>query len=156
MTDHVPRKTDGEGGVNGGRAHRGRPDLAAWDHKPGDRTAQQYLSRGTSEAAVLNEVNQPSAYERLSDDAKAALQEWIERELVPANKTAPDCSYVLKHIFARLPGGFYVNNGEFKGAMLVAGYEPLDRTELSWQFSYRLADPHLYERSLRRERGKVT
>lgn len=154
MTDHVDRKADGEDGVNGGCAHRDRLDLTAWDHKPGDLTAQQYLSRGTSEASVLSEVNQPSSYQRLSDDAKAALREWIGRELVPSNEMGEHCSYGLKHIFERL-GGVYVTNGEWKGAMLVAGYEPLDRTELNWQFLYKTTNPELYDKSIGRVGRRV-
>jgi hypothetical protein len=30
---------------------------------------------------------------------------------------------------------FYVTNGEFKGAMLKAGFKVLDKTEMNWHFN---------------------
>jgi len=124
-------------------------DLVAWDHKPGDRDSTWYWLRGTTEEAVLDEANQPSSYEQLTDEEKAALHEWIERELAPSNEVGPHASYSLKHILQRLSGGFYVTNGQFKGGMLVAGYEPLDRCELNWQWHY-ACDPELWNRSVGR------
>ncbi len=41
-----------------------------------------------------------------------------------------------------------MTNGEFKGAMLAAGYEPVDRTELNWKFRFVFADPDLPARSI--------
>ncbi len=149
MQDHTPMETQTENRVKRGIPGPAEPRLGGWDHRPGDRNPQWYQGRGTSEAAVLNKVNQPSSYERLSESEKAALQEWIGRELVPSNTMGEHCSYGLKHIYERL-GGSYVNNGEFKGAMLVAGYEPLDRKELNWQFLYKTRDPALYDKSVGR------
>ena len=119
---------------------------AAWDHRPGDRRAGWYQARGTSEEDLVNEVNQPSTYERLPEEQEAATQEWIARELRPSPTLGPKCSYGLKHVYQRLTG-CYLTNGEFKGAMLVAGYWPIDRTELSWQFGYEFADSHLLDKS---------
>jgi hypothetical protein len=34
-------------------------------------------------------------------------------------------SYALKHYFEVADDGFYITNGQFKGAMLEAGFEPL-------------------------------
>jgi hypothetical protein len=130
---------------DGGRA---AVDLAAWDHKPGDRDSTWYWLRGTSEEAVLSEANQPSSYERLSSEDKATVQRWIEHELTPSDEVGPHASYSLKHILQRLEG-LYVTNGQFKGAMLVAGYEPLDRCELNWQWRY-ACDPELWHRSVGR------
>ena len=142
MTDHTRKKPRRESGVNADI-----PDLTAWDHKPGDRDPRWYLGRGTDEETVLSSVNQPSSYERLADEEKAALGDWIRWELVPSSLTGPHASYSLKHILQRLTG-VYVTNGVFKGAMLAAGFEPVDRHDLNWQFSYRLADPKLRARSI--------
>jgi len=119
---------------------------AAWDHRPGDRGAGWYLQRGTSEEDTLREVNQPSSYERLSEEEKAATREWITRELRSSRAMGPKCSHGLKHVYQRLTGR-YLTNGEFKGAMLACGYQPIDRTEPSWQFGYEFADPHPLDKS---------
>ena len=52
----------------------------------------------------------------------------------------------LKRVYQRLTDR-YLTNGEFKGAMLDAGYRPIDRTEPSWQFGYGLADSHILDKS---------
>ena len=52
-------------------------------------------------------------------------------------------SYGLKHVFGRryrkvLSGTFessYVTNGQFKGAMLKAGFDVKDKTQLNWHFN---------------------
>ena len=41
-------------------------------------------------------------------------------------------SYGIKHDFER--EGFYLTNGQFKGAMLAAGYDPEKANELNWTF----------------------
>jgi len=146
MTDHTQKKADGENGVNSGRTYPARLDLSAWDHRPGDLAPDAYRGRGYREETVLQETNQPSSYEWLSDEEKVALQEWIGRELFPSDEAGPYHSYGLKYIFERLRGGFYVTNGQLKGAMLAAGFEPVDRTELDWAFRYLLSDPQLLDR----------
>lgn len=85
--------------------------------------------------------NQPSAHEELSEDAKEALQAWIAVAVKPAKTVGPSNSYIMKHDFESA-GGFYVTNGQFKGAMLIAGYEPVDRTELNWRFRQRPTNKH--------------
>ncbi|MDP9476457.1 MAG: hypothetical protein M3R38_12375 [Actinomycetota bacterium] len=51
----------------------------------------------------------------------------------PAGKVGPSDSYTMKHDF-ETAGGFYVTNGQFKGAMLAAGYQPAKRGEQNWRF----------------------
>lgn len=41
-------------------------------------------------------------------------------------------SYYLKHRFEDCAAGFYVDNEQFKAAMLAAGFEPLRRDALNW------------------------
>lgn len=79
-------------------------------------------------------VNQSSEYEKLTAEQKAAVQEWIEEHFVESKIPDKKSSYTLKHRFADSPGGFPMTNGQFKGAMLAAGYRPVDRDELNWMF----------------------
>jgi hypothetical protein len=146
----TPKKPHGERGVNRDHVALG---LAAWDHKPGDLDPDMYWGRGYRENTVLSEVNQPSSYERLAEEEKTALQSWIREALAPSNEVGPHGSYSLKHILQRLER-LYVTNGQFKGAMLIAGYEPVDRRELIWQWCY-ACDPELWYRSVGRAGRKV-
>jgi hypothetical protein len=126
--------------------------LSAWDHRSGDRHPDWYRARGTDEEHVLSGVNQPSGYATLTDDQQDEIQEWIARELRPAMAKGPENGLRLREI-CQYTGGFYVNNGQFKGAMLVGGYEPIDRTELNWSWRYEFADPELPAKSLANARA---
>lgn len=110
-----------------------------WDHQPGDFPPYAYLDPKTGEDLRLLDVNQPSEFAKLPEDEKATLRGWIRERLVPTSTPGPHSSYPLKHHFEASDGGFYVTNGQFKGAMLASGFKPLDRTELSWRFGYREA-----------------
>ena len=49
-----------------------------------------------------------------------------------ADRLEPSTSYRLKYEFEA--EGFYVTNGQFKGAMLTIGFVPKDEYTLNWQF----------------------
>lgn len=95
--------------------------------------------------------NSPEEYGALTKLEKAAIQEWIKLAIQPANQYTDRSSYGIKHDFERV--GFYISNGEFKGAMLAAGYTPKDEKALNWVFKVKATCPvkllrkhHLYER----------
>jgi hypothetical protein len=139
--------------IGGPSRQSGGMRLGLWDHKPGDPERYGCRDVTTREDVRLSEVNQPSTYAELPDEEKAVLQEWIRAELAPSSEVGPHASYRLKHILQRLEG-LYVTNGEWKGAMLVAGYQPIDRMELNWQFRF-TCDPELMNRSLGRGAGEA-
>lgn len=140
MTDYT-KKPHRNGGVNGGM-----PDAAAWDHKPGDPARPGWRDPGTHADVRMSEVNQPSSHDGLPEAEEALLREWILRELRPAGVEGRFCTYGLKHICERMTG-CYSTNGAFKGAMLDAGFEPVDRFALTWKFGYAEAEKKLFERS---------
>jgi hypothetical protein len=85
--------------------------------------------------------NDPESFKDLDLRKQGAVLRWIHRTFEPATSTK-SClrnSYGLKHWFGnevhselvgwRNPEGFYITNGQFKGAMIVAGYEPDDLYE---------------------------
>lgn len=85
--------------------------------------------------------NQPQDYEILTPAHKDALRRWIEenfKALKNPPKRGPIDSYTLKHYFEESERGFYISNGQFKGAMLAVGHAPLDETELNWVFRAKL------------------
>jgi hypothetical protein len=83
----------------------------------------------------MHSGDRPEAYARLAPAKRAALLEWIRLVIKPAKTVAPNTSYSIKHDFERV--GFYITNGQFKGAMLAAGYAPVDPNELNWEFRIR-------------------
>ncbi len=79
-------------------------------------------------------IDPPGEYHDLSPDVRAELLLWIRHRLTPTKvKVYPGTSYGLKHLFED-DAGYYVSNGAFKGAMLEAGYEPVDPLERNWRF----------------------
>lgn len=90
-------------------------------------------------AKLLN--NQPEDFNNLSGEQKDQLLEWIKSNLqkiktINKNHT----SYGLKHYFEydKKNGGFYVTNGQFKGAMLECGFIKYEIPEIfgiNWEFN---------------------
>ncbi len=76
--------------------------------------------------------NHPESYEDLTPAQKAVVAQWIEAGL-PAGAG----SYFLKHSFEESQEGFYISNGQMKGAMLAAGFTAVDATAFSWVFRAR-------------------
>lgn len=94
----------------------------------------------TKRRDLAEPANQPEDYENLTREEKLILNYWIQDCLEPYqrktfNPYGPS-SYGLKHRFQYSSQGFYLTNGQFKGAMLAAGFEPHDKTKLNW--TYRL------------------
>ena len=83
-------------------------------------------------------INRPEDYERLTERQKKILSMWIREILEPHRiQTFNDFSlnsYALKHEFQFSGCGFYVTNGQFKGAMLREGFYPKDEAHLNWIF----------------------
>ena len=76
----------------------------------------------------LNQIDSPAEYDELPEERKQFIQAWIRKYLNPINTfNRKHTSYGLKHLIEKAASGNqYFTNGEFKGAMLAAGYEPLD------------------------------
>lgn len=82
------------------------------------------------------ECNNPEEYNRLTAHERTKLQNWINTHIKPyeIKKFNPyQSSYGLKHLF-EYDGGFYLTNGQFKKAMLLAGFEPENYNAKNWVF----------------------
>lgn len=85
--------------------------------------------------------NRPESYEDLSPVQKVTLRRWIDENFTALKsipKSGPVDSYTLKHYFEESDHGFYITNGQFKGAMFAAGHEPEDARVLNWIFRARV------------------
>lgn len=84
---------------------------------------------------MFREYDSPLAFLDLEEHKQLALYEWCNSIEKVQNFNKHHTSYGLKHIFARTGKDFYVYNGAFKGAMLLAGFKVADETELNWHFN---------------------
>lgn len=68
---------------------------------------------------------------------------WINKYLIKSNnKNNRHTSYGLKHIYdACYPEDRYLTNGEFKGAMLKAGFKAYETNNINWCYN-------IHERSI--------
>ena len=68
-------------------------------------------------------------YEKIRDTG-----EWIRKNIRSSDSILEGrTSYGLKHILER-DTGIYLTNNQFKDAMLLAGFRPVDPDELNWQY----------------------
>lgn len=94
--------------------------------------------------------NRPEDAERLSASQFWEIVRWIHStfERASSSRSCPASSYGLKHWFGNEgtseqswwpnPNGFYITNGQFKGAMLAAGFRPVNEEETNWEFKIKL------------------
>lgn len=84
-----------------------------------------------------SDYNNPKEYNDLTERQQTILKIWIAECLNPFQTKShlPHwSSYSLKHRFEYSNYGFYVTNGQFKGAMLAAGFNPKEENTLNWTF----------------------
>lgn len=84
---------------------------------------------------AFSECNNPEEYMQLSVEERVYFQNWIDKHIRPyrTKSYSTISSYQLKHLFEQ-NGGFYITNGQMKGAMLVAGFKPKDTMMINWTF----------------------
>ncbi|MDS3939792.1 hypothetical protein RJC27_04245 [Staphylococcus epidermidis] len=106
------------------------------------------------------DINKPEHFDELNEDKKCALMEFCNSLDKIKSFNMRHSSYGLKHVFEaeyskKLEGTFegsYITNGQFKGAMLKAGFDVKDKTQLNWHFNLSersikdLGDSEVYKR----------
>lgn len=103
-----------------------------------------------------NDPNHPAQYDKLPDDQKQLLRDWIAYAFRPAPAYLyKRTSYGLKHDF-QFATDLYVNNGAFKGAMQEAGYTPKSQDAINPAYKIRLRPKprSRKERLLKRQRER--
>lgn len=84
---------------------------------------------------LIADIDRPSAFESLPNDIKDKVVEWCKRNFTMVNGfNVKQSSYGLKHIYERVEGT-YLTNGQFKGAMILAGFKCKDISEKNWHFN---------------------
>ena len=109
------------------------------------RIPQSEIDRHKGLKNINNEgLNSAGDYFNLTDEKRNVLWDWCyfnfyKRKTVNKRYT----SYGLKHIFERSKNGFYITNGQFKGAMLASGQMTRNELDLNWCFCISEKSPAL-------------
>lgn len=82
-------------------------------------------------------IDDPKAFEQLPIGQQNVIRSWIRDSVEPyrAKKYNGFTSYWLKHWFEYQQSGFYITNGQMKGALLVEGFIPKDEHSQNWTFT---------------------
>jgi hypothetical protein len=98
--------------------------------------------------------NHPERFNDLTSTERDALIEWIEENLIQSKRFYMRfSSYQFRGYFERRPGGFYVCNGAFKGAMLNLGFRVKDPKEVNWNFNISPKSPLFFRHEELRKRN---
>ena len=81
------------------------------------------------------ERDHPKEFYELTDEQQERLLSWCNSLDKIDSFNWNNSSYGLKHIFEDSPQCFYVTNGQFKGAMLLAGFSVKDKNQVNWNFN---------------------
>ena len=94
---------------------------------------------------VSNVPDHPKAFDDLPAHTQQRVLKWITANLIPTKSTYRlPSSYRLKTIYAGQTADGndnYLTNGEFKGAMLKAGFHAEDESALNWRFNIAQRSP---------------
>lgn len=82
---------------------------------------------------IFDRTDSPLAFYKMLDREREIIAVWCDQLVKIKTINQRHSSYGLKHIFSA--SAFYVTNGEFKGAMLAAGFTPDDTTRINWCFN---------------------
>lgn len=87
---------------------------------------------------MSSEINSPDEFNELTQDQKDVLTSWVSHFDMIKTINTRHTSYGLKHKFENSQNGFYITNGQFKGAMREQGFkfkQPLDSPNESYNIS---------------------
>lgn len=93
------------------------------------------------------DVNDPRAFDEMPKEEQEILLSWIKRNFIMIETfNTRHSSYDLKRSFE--VDGFYITNGQFKGAMLKAGFSVKDRKVDNWNFNISQKSPGIQRMKL--------
>lgn len=83
-------------------------------------------------------------YDFNTHDKLSRVGDWIKENIRPGSEENTDhTSYGLKH-FLEDATGVYLTNNEFKDAMLLAGYEPINSIAVNWTWRISYLPDEIY------------
>lgn len=91
--------------------------------------------RESDAVKTFEESDHPKGFYQLTKEEQEKLLSWCTGMKTIKTPNNRHTSYGLKHWFEASEGGFYITNGQFKGAMILSGYSVNDPDELNWTFT---------------------
>lgn len=83
----------------------------------------------------FKELDHPKAFYDLEESEQNVLLDWCSGLKKVGSINMNHTSYRLKHIFENSENGFYIKNGQLKGAMILAGFDVKNTKMLNWNFN---------------------
>ena len=83
----------------------------------------------------FEENDSPLLFYELTNEQQKSVVDWCKQFKQVKGYHYGVTSYGMKHDFERSRGGFYMTNGAFKGAMVVAGFKVANEKNLNWHFN---------------------
>ena len=76
------------------------------------------------------------------EEFESQVSRWIDMYITPAKRTNnKESSYSLKHKVENwATGGLYITNNQFKDAMMIKGYMPVDENEINWRYKIKVRE----------------
>ncbi len=88
-------------------------------------------------------------FAELSQEDQSKIVAWIKTGLVPGKTPLPGyTSYWLKHMLEH-DTGIYTTNNQFKDAMLLCGFRPVDAASMNWNYRILKRSPALQRHTMR-------
>lgn len=92
------------------------------------------IRRGSEGYEVVNDIDRPADFNSLDKETQIKAINWCLDNFVPSKTELKNhTSYELKDDLEE-NASLYLTNGQFKGAMLLAGFEASDIEQLNWTF----------------------
>ena len=84
---------------------------------------------------IVNDIDRPNQFMNLDSDIQSFVLKWCKEHFISTKSfNEKHTSYGLKHILQH-QNGTYLTNGQFKGAMVLSGFEVKDIEDLNWVFN---------------------
>ena len=100
-----------------------------------NETESRFVTEGQ---LLIASMEMPEDFHRLPHDRQAYLLGWIKQHMIEQKQwNRKESSIEMKHRYED-ETGYYVTNGQFKGAMLVAGFQPENEKKQNWRFKAKI------------------
>lgn len=91
----------------------------------------------------------------LPPDKQLIVLTWVKSSILPIKSVNHEISsYGIKHLL-RDETGIYVTNNQFKDAMLICGFQPVNAKELNWEYRISKRSPVFLRENERSEMRDV-
>lgn len=94
-------------------------------------------------------INNPNDFYNLSPEERKSLIKWITHKLGRSDQVYKKASsFYFKDCFENADNGFFVTNGQFKGALLEAEYRIDDKKKMNWHANFSIQRVKILEEKL--------